>query len=262
MRKAEFLDRLTDIGITINESAVDKWIYKDYIGYISLPGRKPLKRSTDKKDGRFRKKNGYGRGQTGKWTEYMLITIVDLWSMWNPQNEGIKPLANDRCPLVLKFAFHILSDTTKMFPLDWGVPNFHTWPYEVDNTDRWLVSDELHPYIVRVICNRQKLLDGIDVSTPVKVNLIWEEELVEPTGDTQAEIQYRLKPITIDRNVDLDAVEMQVIPLERRINEDGVIETNKAKTQNDSLIFCYEIYYSLRVIPKKGFLTTLKKDSV
>lgn len=205
-----------------------------------MRGREPIKRSVKKKGNRFTKKNGYVRGQTGHYDESLLRTVVDIWSLRNPQNEEIKPLAIDRCDLVFEAAFRILSDTTKMFPLDWGVPNFHTWPYGVDNTDRWLVSDELHPYIVRLICNRQKLLHEIDVSTPIKVNLIWEEELIEHTSDKQTETQYRLTPVTIDRNIDLDAVEMQV--LTRRSHEGSRLAAQKEETQNSSLIFRYGIF--------------------
>jgi hypothetical protein len=160
----------------------------------------------------------------------------------NPQHKGIAPLSIDRIGLVLELVYYITSDTTAIFPLDWGVPNFRRLMSTADNdiTDRFLVSEELHSYIVRCICTRQKLLNEIHISKPVKAILTWNEESNGHQGESEVEKKrYRLEPIALDRNVTIDSVEMRVVPLRRRIGESDRSETEEHRLSYCSLVFEY-----------------------
>jgi len=246
MKKKELHDRLTRIGINITDSTIYRW-YRT--GWISHPPQKiPVERSDIHNGKRFRKKKGFAPGRTGEWNEETLLSIAEIWSVRNPQNDQILPLPLERLGNALAMAYIIQFDTTARFPLEWGVPDFLASWQEVDKTKRWLASNEVHPYVVRLICTRQKLLHEIHIKEPIKVNLTWQEELVEQANPSQARVrQYRLEPITFERNVDVDAVELRVIPVESTSDEDR----REPKKTDNSLTFFYEIDDTLRALPER-----------
>jgi len=248
MEKKELHDRLTRIGINVSDAQISHW---RRTGWVSTgPQKIPIKRSDIHKSKRFRKTKSFAPGRTGEWSEDTLVSIAEIWSVRYPQNDQILPLPLERLDNTLSIAYIIQFHTTAMFPLDWGVPDFLTSWQEVDKTNRWLASNEVHPYVVRLICTRQKVLNEIHIKEPIKVNLIWEEELVEQAGASLAGMtQYRLKPITFDRNLDIDAVELRVVPLERTTDD---INYREPKKTDNTLTFFYEIDSTLRALPKVG----------
>jgi hypothetical protein len=190
MRKKELHERLTRIGINVSDAQISHW---RRTGWLSTgPQKIPIERSKIHTGKRFSKVEGFVRGQTGEWSEDILVSIAEIWSVRNPQNDQILPLPLERLDNALSIAYIIQYHTTAMFPLDWGVPDFLTSLQEVD-TNRWLASNEVHPYVVRLICTRQKALNEIHMKEPIKVNLIWEEELIEQASPSQTGVrQYRL----------------------------------------------------------------------
>lgn len=243
MRKTEMHDLFERIGIeskdfVIKDSTIYSWMYT---GFVSFPRKGPVLRGEPPK-GKFKKKTLFGRGQTGEWDPSTVITIAEFWSLRNPQHGDIEPLSLDRIGLVLELVDYIHSPTTVMFPLDWGVPNFRRLEYSdfYYKTDRFLVSEELHSYIIRCICTRQKVLNKIHVSNPVREILTWKEEHSGRSCESEAEeTHYRLDSVALDQSVKIDSVEMRVVPLRKRTNETERSETKEWQLSYSSLVFYY-----------------------
>lgn len=241
MKRSDLHKRLERIGVKVNDSTIYSWMRT--LRIKEGPLIRPIER--DETNSRRFKKKGYKRGQTGDWSDGSLLLIAAVWSLRNPQDDRIKPLAFDRIINVYNMASSIERSPTTRCPLDWGVPNFHESYHEVVKTERWLVSDELHPYVVRLLCMRQKLGNEIDVTESVKVNYVWKEEFNEYPNDLHPErIHYSLQSIALDRNVELDAVEIRVIPLGREANHNE-LQPNNNCMQDKSVIFRYDIWYTL-----------------